>query len=113
MASRGRDLLPFRPIAKQNPRRGKRKPRLRIIHAQEDIRPNRKRQREIIARLLPALADIMHAHEWAVIDTWDDKYIYIGIHGIIAYAIVRRTNEVYCAPRGMVDKDQPCGYLPD
>jgi len=113
MASRDRDILPFRPIAtKEAPRPGKRKARLRTICTADDIRPNRKRQKEMIARLLPALAEIMHLPPWEFLDTWDDKYIYIAIHGVIAYAIARRTNEIFVAPRGMVDKNQPCGILP-
>ena len=62
--------------------------------------------------MLPALAEIMHLPPWEFLDTWDDKYIYIAIHGVIAYAIARRTNEIFVAPRGMVDKNQPCGILP-
>ena|SRR5271157_2181715 len=109
-----RDILPFRPIAtKKNPRPGKRKPRLRMIRTGEDIRPSKKQQQEMIARLLPALADTMHISLWEFLYTWDDKYIYISVHGAIAYAIVRASNQIFVAPRGMVDKNQPCGYLPE
>jgi hypothetical protein len=87
--------------------------RLRLIRDERDLRPSKRRQKEMTARLLPALAEIMHLPEWEFLDTWDDKYIYIAIHGFIAYAIARRTNEIFVALRGMVDRTQPCGHPPE
>ncbi len=61
--------------------------RLRLIRDERDLRPSKRRQKEMTARLLPALAEIMRLPEWEFLDTWDDKYIYISIHDFIAYAI--------------------------
>ncbi len=107
-----RDILPFRPVPKQRTTvRKKRKPRLRTIRTAPDITPKKKSQEEVIARLLSALADLIGCPLYEINEISDDKYFYIGIRGIIAYAIVRASNQTFVAPRGVLDKNQPCGYL--